>query len=421
MKSKYRFTKMPYAFRIAAPGHDRQPVVVKLGPGRMAIHVNDVPFHLVDWYGMAREVTDTLMDGWRADPCGQVPSFKMERWAKNQCGRAIGKRLREHWERLRQLARPQALEVQKAMLHANWPQFWSSWPYREEFYKHKYMVKDVINYRAAAIALEFVGRRLEHMHDWMRMYGTPNGSLRRTLMNLPGGLPATLYKQLGNVELERPVTDRLELATLLIYTDITHYYDGANEHLVMHARHDDIKRAMALFSERRGCNYSTRKTLDIRQWVRYIADYPDTHDGNIVGLTQRALDWHAQDRAEQARMEISSMGPVTIEEPPALPDIPGIEFLDTSEKIIQEGSEMGHCVASYVRRAAKGYCYLFHAEKGGTHATVELGPDLRVMQSQGPHNHSTVASEWARKVLNEWGKSARDKLDLPEPEERILW
>jgi len=425
VKSKYRFTMMPYAFRVDAPGHDRRPVMVKLGPERLSIMVNDIRMSLTDWYRMANEVTRTLMDRWEPDPNGQVPTFHMKKWAEDQCGRAIGKRLRKHWERLRQLARPQALAVHKAMTSANWPAFHSQAAYSPRLYnEYPYVVKDVINYRAAAVAMNWMYTdNIERMQNWMAMYSCcdqPNGSLRRTLMNLPGGLPASLYRCMRLVELERPIFDRLELATLLLYAEITRYhYRVPNLHLVMHARRQDIKRAMALFSERRGCQYSSRKTLDIRHWVRYIADYPDTHDGNIVGLTQRTLEWHEQDRAEQARDEIARLGNITIQEPPALPDIPGIEFLDTADKIIEEGVSMGHCVAQYVRKASDGKCYLFHAEHGGTRATVELNNRLRVVQAYGPHNHDTPAGGWASKRLTKWADSL--DIELPEQEEEIWW
>jgi hypothetical protein len=56
------------------------------------------------------------------------------------------------------------------------------------------------------------------LSGWQRWYSYSDQSyrtLRRTLMNLPGGIPPELLFQLSNVELERPITDRVELLGIL--------------------------------------------------------------------------------------------------------------------------------------------------------------------------------------------------------------
>src|SRR5262249_25102478 len=121
-----------------------------------------------------------------------------------------------------------------------------------EFYElaDPYLLEDVVRYRACAVAVRHFGERLleectpepdcayDYMPDalyeevetpvervcprlrrWRDLYsitGHSYRSLNQTLDDLPGGLSHHLIAGLPGVHLERAVTDRVELAVLLL-------------------------------------------------------------------------------------------------------------------------------------------------------------------------------------------------------------
>jgi hypothetical protein len=138
--------------------------------------------------------------------------------------------------------------------------------------------------------------------------------------------------------------------------------------------------------------------------VQFIADYPEEHAGNLPGLTDRAIRWH-RDRHEehmQAMRQHYGADTPTMPPPLALPAIEGVRFLDTVSEVCAEAERMGHCVASYIDLAVQGNCYLFHVTYKGEEATVEVGCEGKVRQSQGPRNLRNRASAWGKRLLNRW-------------------
>jgi hypothetical protein len=99
----------------------------------------------------------------------------------------------------------------------------------------------------------------------------------------------------------------------------------------------------------------------------------------------------------------------------ALPSAAEITFLDTVGAVLEEGERMHHCIATYARRADSGGCYLFHVERVGAQATVEVSRDGTVAQACGPTNQRNAATRWGRRALAAWG------LDLmPDQQRRRL-
>src|ERR1019366_3555559 len=94
----------------------------------------------------------------------------------------------------------------------------------DALYQERCLVKDVLQFEAAALALAEQRprtRSVEHcistLAHWKGTFSPirqPYRSLNRTLMNLPPQT-GTLAYELRHVTLERPVTNRLELHTLL--------------------------------------------------------------------------------------------------------------------------------------------------------------------------------------------------------------
>jgi hypothetical protein len=149
---------------------------------------------------------------------------------------------------------------------------------------------------------------------------------------------------------------------------------------------------------------SPRKAGDVRQFVQFLADYPDPHRGNVVGLADRAVRWHRERRQEQMaamRRHYGSATPTT-RPPLAPPEAEGIRFLDSVGAVCTEAGRMQHCVASYLDLAVQGNCFLFHMTYKGEEATVEVGCEGRVRQARGPRNVRNRAGRWGKRVLNRW-------------------
>jgi hypothetical protein len=156
---------------------------------------------------------------------------------------------------------------------------------------------------------------------------------------------------------------------------------------------------------------SPRRTADIKQAVDFLLDYPDGHNGNIVGLANKAIRWHRtcwDEQSEKATRHLSDDAPV-VAPPIPLPDADGIRFLTTVGDLRNESEEMQHCIRHYAKSACDGGCFLFRVEHQGERASVEVSPFGFVTQAQGPKNVANRAAEWGRTVLGKWARGLRDR------------
>ena len=135
------------------------------------------------------------------------------------------------------------------------------------------------------------------------------------------------------------------------------------------------------------------------------SDFPDRHNGTIIGLAEKSIRWHRQDRTADVQRVADNYGRNTeVANPPIpLPEHEGIKFLGTVGDICQEEYDMQHCIASYVHEAINGYCYLFHVEHGGEAASVKVNTYGRIVQAHGPRNGRNQAVEWGKRHLSRWG------------------
>jgi len=65
---------------------------------------------------------------------------------------------------------------------------------------------------------------------------------------------------------------------------------------------------------------------------------------------------------------------------------------------------MDNCVASYASHAVRGSSLLFHVEKDGEAATVEVSARGYVAQAAGPRNRRNAAVKWGERALKRLGK-----------------
>jgi hypothetical protein len=256
------------------------------------------------------------------------------------------------------------------------------------------------------------GEVIECLANWQDIC-SPTGvkyrSLSRTLMQLPGGIPCSLLFNLRSLYLERPMTDRLELATLLLARE--HSDDDPPQpfpsKIFLNATRKQIQVAMGKLSNKLRTPLSHRRTRDIGSLVDYLLDYPEPHRCGLPGLLRKSIAWHdalgENDSFEWADASLHKSTPTT-RPPIPLPQLPGVRFLETVGDVLAEGEKMGHCIARYATRAVSGRCYLFHVECNGQNASVELDPSGRVRQSCGPRNESNQTTAYAARILGRWGK-----------------
>lgn len=454
--SRYRFQDLPEGFSVE--GDDRPAVAVLFHPACLEAVCVDAPmprarerFGFYNFGKLLEFVARGLlrdwqpMDGW----------YGARAWAQQQTARAIARRLREHWLKLVARADPTVSAVQRAIFAATF----GDAPLAAEpaLYTNAYLVQDVLRYPACAIAVRNawtltrelpvrrltsstqakelqdlarslglevdlqpttpgdpdVATQLERLADWKALFsptGTSYRSLNRTLMNLPGRVPHRVVCNLRRTTLERPLEDRLELLVVALYAGLRADREGAGEaradhtHLLQHATREQIKEALRRLADHLRQPLDPRRCRDVRQLVQFVADYPDAHAGNLVGLLDRALRWHRERLEENwtAMRRFYGVDTKTKTPPIALPEVSQVRFLDTVGAVCAEAERMQHCVASYVDLAVQGNCYLFHVSYKGEEATVEVGCEGKVRQAQGPRNRRNRASAWGKRVLKGW-------------------
>ncbi|HMP02774.1 MAG TPA: PcfJ domain-containing protein [Gemmatales bacterium] len=405
-------------------------------------------FSLVDYCGLIRRTADYLMLKWfppreviddELFDCGP-DGFEEEEWLCGDRGEirrtavALNTLVHDRWQRLRDEADPTAIAAQRKVFSAACGYGQPELVMSPEFYKHKYIVKDVLAYRAAAAAAGITGRdatnedgiafALEWMAKWKAIFA-PTGEtypiLNKTLMNLPPGIPAQVLLDLNKFMLPRPITSRLELLTVIR----AHKTGQRNIRAFSFATEAQIAEAMRRVSNHLHEDLSPRRWRDVNKAVLFLGDYPDSHHGNVVGLAERSIRWHRDHQDELAERVVVEFGNAKeVAMPPIpLPALEGVRFLATVGEVVQEGADMEHCIAKYATKAVSGHSFLFHVEYQGERASVEVDWYGHVVQACGPKNEDNVATEWGRKALEKWGRGLKkaaptstagtNKFDLP--------
>jgi len=441
-QSRYQFETRPDGFVVRSD--DRVPVSVTMFDTGFRVRVGDQPRQLllfedchididresqsetmtglIEFRYLVNLICNGLMSEWEP-PSGRTPWYGIRSWATQRTRQALGGRIHEQWKRLTAKADPQILDVQKAVFAASFGS--CSLLHEPSLYRDRLLVSDILQYRAAASLVQFADwivmddhnygitpdQVVAAMSDWQGLFAPGRKryrSLSRTLMNLPGGVPAQLLYGLSELRLERPITDRLELITVLLALSESYQADGRQRAYLrtfMHATNAEIRAAMQRVSVEMGHPLSHRRTAEVGMFAQYVCDYPGPFRGRLASLTNRAIHWHATyDPMEQSPVNATLQDDLPVMSPTIpLPVIPEVQFLKTVGDIRKEGAQMRHCIASYIDKAISGDCYLFHIDYAGECASVEVDPVGRVRQSCGPGNSKNRATQFGIQVLQQWG------------------
>ena len=83
-----------------------------------------------------------------------------------------------------------------------------------------------------------------------------------------------------------------------------------------------VREALARLASYFRQSLDARKAADVQRLVKFVADYPERHAGNLVGLTERAIRWHRDRQEEFADVMCRRYGAETPTMAPPIP-LPG--------------------------------------------------------------------------------------------------
>ena len=428
--SKYTFEEITGGVKIT--NHELGNIAKVVCTNGCFFNVNDINNYGLYEYGkILGQLSQHLQYGW--EPKRQVSKKftnricipkKLRAWLHEKTAMSLSKRFHPYWVSLVEKTNPLVRAIQKRYYSACGTchhKLFNSLLYNS---KSEYTLKDFATYRAAALTInkaylenngkiyftvsDYFDLDLVRKNDnWMNVYSNdehPNTSLRKTLMNLPGGVPFWLLGNLKDVSLNKPYLTRLELLALLSLND----FKQENIQIINRSSPEDIARACEfIHKHNNGAHLKprTRKSSYIFQAIRQMFDCNLPHNGNIVGYARKSIEWHHNQRYTTVTTNCKYK-PEELTKLPLidLPDNKYITFLRNVEEVHKEGALMHHCVAGYAGRAVQGSCHLFHVNYKKAEATVEVSRTGRVLQSRGPFNKVNAASKYGQAKLTEWAK-----------------
>jgi len=496
-ESFYKVERLPNGFKIFREDYldaeivmsDRFFLQVTFNRKDGEKHVRSCCF--MDYYALKKLFVDEMFYIWTQKNKEKIEKTrfkvvnkKLKAWIESKYERGLTFVLYPLWKEITPKFEPEVYGIFKKFMVVRGPK--AQFPkifYNNKLYENKGLIKDILTYNAIHFCLDearvvedeelkdygkiiftnnnvfrYSNHRCE-TENWRILFSDCNHTykaLNKTLNEMPRGIQVELVHNLRKIHLREPINDRVKLAAvgygLAINTNRPHV------DCLLRSSPQQIRKAFKLFKKnyekvhKRKMPQTLRGCRGIANLINYAFDYDGTHEGEIVGLLEKAHRWHqdaelrlemqrqrwaieAEERrlqraanevlwAEQAearrKQEEEDRKKPTKAPPIPLPDREEIRFLDTVESVFQEGMDMGHCISSYAKRAMEGDCYLFHVEVHGEKASTMIDKDGKLVQSYGPRNCVNKASEWGGNVLGLWGKKLADFLREQENGNELL-
>ncbi len=270
--------------------------------------------------------------------------------------------------------------------------------YAAPFLEARFVWQDALRFRACRVAVanaeddlidedtpEAAAAVVERLGKWRDLF-SPSGKSRRALNSALNDfgetLPAAALWGLRRVPLGRPRARR-ELLEVLGWLGALPPADGLDAIIAVVERAGDDELAAALGDD------------EPRALARRLAE-GDPESTTLLQLARSAV---ARLR-EQLTVRPGQRFPAPPFPPP---DVPGLRLIADVDALRAESDAMHHCVLSLAGRCARGEAFIFHAEQGGTHGTIQVDPSGRVVQARGPMNRPSIAADWGARVLGAWG------------------
>lgn len=487
----YKIERLPKSFKVFREGYiDAEISIGKAGyltvtTKDRAGQTRSKDICFLDYREIKNVLADTLFLSWKEihkerieKTRSQSVHSKLQKWTQASLTSGFNFLVYPEWKHLVTQMDPNVTTIFRKFFVVRGPQ--CKYPdilFDPRLYENKNFVRDLLSYNSIHLCLDncsFNDRnelifsnetayRYERnlrmqTGNWRLLFsdtGETYKALNKTLDNWPRGMAVELAHKLKKFHLSQPIHDRVKLALVCMMAEAepAHAGNGGNGNVlrrnitcVERSTPDQIRKAFKLFKKnyakvnKTKCHYTLRGHRGISAFAHYLSDFDQVHEGEIVGLLEKAHRWHqdaelrreaeaerrrieweagreererraalnqAQREAEEAAMKLKP----TATPPIPLPEDECIKFLDTVGKVFQEGETMGHCIASYARSALSGECYLFHIDYSEEKASIMVNKHGKVVQSYGPRNCVNKASEWAKKELGKWGDEIVKHLD----------
>jgi len=357
-------------------------------------------------------------DEYNAYQIKAIKYYKMRDWSIVQTKKSLAKRMKEIWNKKNnEIVAEDIRLLHKKLFSVSSGKGYNSVLRKilENKEKYEYLIKDLINYRAARALAANMSDSYFLENDWKDIFGVNTGAMRKTAMNLPG-VPyfyASRFCETGRA-LPEPALTRIRFMAYAEAVRINDArWDGFSK-VILRSTDEEIKTAIRMVwkytNDVPKCGFKSTKYID--RALQFIYDYNDPiGKWNMIGLAKRCIQYHddlANHRRDEEAERLKRLG-IKLEQPtklpPApLPEIEEIKFLGTYGDVVEEGRKMGHCIASYADQAIRGQSFLFHVDYEGEMASVEVTPYGQVRQSHGPYNQSNKASKYGQKVLAQWAR-----------------
>jgi len=111
----------------------------------------------------------------------------------------------------------------------------------------------------------------------------------------------------------------------------------------------------------------------------------DIHTGkdSVDAVLRRAAQRKGEAWLEKAMQDHRILAPL----PRWAQKLPkGVRILRTPSQLAREGREMSHCVGGYAQAVERGQCHILAISTRHGRSTVELAPNLDIVQHYGPRN-----------------------------------
>ncbi len=379
------------------------------------------------------------------------------KWATKKTGMAIAKRVALQLNRLK-AAIPEIVQIHKIVFNAigpkNYKDACSKYLNEKSFWdKNQYFIKDLRNYKAAAImffekswsVLDFskwINKYLpteikytkkdnkevttRYVDNWIEITDWDDGynksekaickpypALMKTLLKVKPFALRRVSKVLTCGKIEKTFENFFEFKCFIL--GMEHHRGREHRKTLEFSTAEQFKKAIRIVDRFLHTKTDMRKSTEIYNALSFILDAPVEGDCKILGLAQRSIEWHRNEQAmklkldEEKRLKLCKLPPIEL---PKSTRETTIEFLKTVGEIIDEGSNNGHCLGSYWQRAVDGKCYLFRIKKGNHIANAEVTREGRLNQIHGPGNRNkdNDAVRLGKIHLNNWCEKLREYL-----------
>jgi hypothetical protein len=287
------------------------------------------------------------------------------------------------------------------------------------------------------------------LENWQNLFADDKKAypeLAATLNHLPAEISPELMCYLPQYHLGRVISDPLELAAVLNYarrhpmefngatlarisggghtfSEATWpaWCKGIHEkigRLLESSSASDICKAMMVVAEYTGLDLNPDQDEAVGLFINFFDGYDGDVANDIRTFTRNVVAWKKEARNAAVKYHLTT----DLELPtPALPNIPGIQFLQTMYDVDQAVSlfEIDLTESNINFSFGKYYCFLINHHQ---QAMVILNENYRIICAQGVDQRPNAATRWAEQVFTSqgWCTKVPEPLEIKDDDDEII-